>query len=343
MTGGRMIGRLVAGKWRVESHLGRGGTSTVYLAVHAKTGQEGALKVLLPELARHPRVVKMLLAEAKMIGAIDHPGIVRVLDDGIEPDGLAFLVFELLVGESLEDLREKRGGRVPPDEVMRIGDAVMDALAAVHAAGVVHRDLKPGNIHVLEGGGIKLLDFGFAKQRGYTADAAQSVVGTASFMSPEAALGLTKKIDTKSDIWSLGATLFFVLSGQPVHIGEHMDAMMLASANVKPRSLAEAAPELPSAILSVVDRALAYQKAERWPDVVSMRRAWQDAVPHWLPTLPPPKFEADDGFLDASLLVDEPPSRTKPSALFDPRQLLEDSVKPKPPKPRKPPPPKTRR
>ncbi|HEY8073617.1 MAG TPA: serine/threonine-protein kinase [Labilithrix sp.] len=336
------IGRLVAGKWRVESTLGRGGTSKVYRVVHADSGRVGALKVLLPELARHPRVVKMLLAEAKMIGAIDHPGIVKVLDDGIETDGLAFLVFELLVGESLEDLREARGGRVPLDEVMRIGDAVMDALAAVHASGVVHRDLKPANIHVLEGGGIKLLDFGFAKQRGYTADAAQSVVGTASFMSPEAALGLTKKIDAKSDIWSLGATLFFVLSGQSVHIGEHMDAMMLASANVKPRSLADAAPELPSAVIAVVDRALAYQKAERWPDVATMRGAWQKSLPHWIDTLPPPKFHADPGFLDTSLLVDEPPSGTSTSALFDPRQLLEDSVKPSPPKPKKPPPPKPR-
>ena len=330
-----MLGRLVAGRWRVESPLGRGGTSTVYLATDERTGRHGALKVLLPELARHPTVVKMLLAEAKLVSAIEHPGIVKVLDDGVEGEGdraLAFLVFELLVGESLEDLREARGGRVPLGEVMRIGDAVMDALAAVHAAGVVHRDLKPANIHVLEGGGIKLLDFGFAKQRGYTADAAQNVVGTASFMPPEAALGLTKKIDARSDIWSLGATLFFVLSGQSVHIGEHMDAMMLASANVKPRSLAEAAPELPSPVIAVVDRALAYQKAERWPDVATMRAAWHDAHPHWLDTLPPPKFQADADFLDASLLVDEP--ETKPKDLFDPRKLLDDSVKPKPPPPK---------
>src|SRR4029078_8636920 len=97
-------------------------------------------------------------------------------------------------------------------------------------AGVVHRDLKPHNIYVLEGGGVKLLDFGFAKLRGHTADAAQNGVGTASFMSPEAALGLTKKVDIQSDVWSLGATLFQALSGQSVHVAQHMEGMMLASA-----------------------------------------------------------------------------------------------------------------
>src|SRR5262249_15323899 len=160
--------------------------------------------------------------------------------------------FELLVGESFDDLRQTRGGRVPLDEVMIIGDAVMDALTAVHAAGIVHRDLKPSNIHILEGGGVKLLDFGFAKLPGYTADAAQRVVGTASFMPPEQALGLTKKVDAQSDVWSLGATLFFVLSGQSVHVGQHLDAMLLASAKEKPRSLADAAPELPGPIVAVV-------------------------------------------------------------------------------------------
>jgi serine/threonine-protein kinase len=298
------------------------------------TGEHGALKLLHPELAQHPKVVKMLLAEARLVSQIDHPGTVRILDDGVSDEG-AFLVFELLVGESLEDLRSASGGRVPLDEVMRIGDHVMDALTAVHRAGVVHRDLKPDNIHILEGGGVKLLDFGFAKLRGYTADAAQSVVGTPSFMPPEQALGLTKKVDAQSDIWSLGATLFFVLSGQSVHIGKHMDAMMLASANTRPRSLADAAPELPSSIVAVVDRALSYRKADRWPDIPTMREAWQAARPRWVATIPPPQFQADPTYLDQSLLVPEPPSQVAPAPeeLFDPRELADSVMKPKHPGP----------
>jgi serine/threonine-protein kinase len=315
----------VLNAWRLGPELGHGGTSTVYAATHVKTGTRAALKLLHPSLSGRPGVVKMLLAEARLVAAIDHPGTVKVLDEGFTEDGCAFLVFELLVGQTLEELRQERGGRVPIDEVMRIGDAAMDALRAVHEAGVVHRDVKPHNVFVLEGGGVKLLDFGFAKLRGYTADAAQDVFGTPSYMPPEQALGLAKKIDAQSDVWSLGATLFHVLSGQSVHIATHMQAMLLATSSARPRALSEAAPELSSKVAAVVDRALAYRKAERWPDMASMRAAWQEAHPHWLPTLPPPSFTTDPSYLDASLLESDsmrPPMRS----LFDPRDLLNDSV-----------------
>jgi eukaryotic-like serine/threonine-protein kinase len=329
------LGQVLGGKWKVESVLGHGGTSTVYLATDIAGGGKGALKLFHRELAKHPKILKLLLAEARLVAAIDHPGTVKVLDDGVTADS-AFIVFEVLVGESLDDLRQSRGGRVPLGEMMPIGDAVMDALSAVHHVGVVHRDLKPSNIHILVGGGVKLLDFGFAKLRGYTADAAQDVVGTASFMPPEQALGLTKKVDARSDVWSLGATLFFCLSGQSVHIGKHLDAMLLASAQVKPRSLADAAPELPSQVVAVVDRALLYPKIERWPDVDAMRAAWKAAHPHWLPSLPPPKFVADPAFLDEADLLDDEPHRGGGGDFFDPRTDLFDSVKPKTPKPAKP-------
>ena len=316
--------RVLGGTWRVESVLGHGGTSTVYAATNVRSGARGALKLLNPELSSNPKIVKMLLSEARSVAAIDHPGTVEVLDEGIDDDGCAFLVFELLLGQTLEDLRQERGGRVPLEEVMPIGDAVMDALCAVHEAGVVHRDVKPANIFVLEGGGVKLLDFGFAKLRGYTADAAQDVFGTPSYMPPEQALGLTKKVDARSDVWALGATLFHVLSGQPVHLAQHMQAMLLATASARPRSLADAAPELSTKIVAVVDRALSFLKAERWPGMAEMRAAWQEAHPHWLPTLPPPRFTADPAFLDSSLL--EEAARTSRRAFFDPRELLNDSV-----------------
>jgi serine/threonine-protein kinase len=316
------IGQELGGRWRLERTLGRGATSTVYAATHVDTGVHGAVKLFHPDLSQNPRILRMLLAEARLVAAVEHPGTVSVLDDG-EDDGRSFLVFELLVGQTLESLRQARGGRVPIGEVMTIGDAVMDALAAVHAAGIVHRDLKPANIYVLEGGGVKLLDFGYAKLRGYTADAAQNVVGTPSFMSPESALGLTKKIDAQSDIWSLGATLFQILSGQSVHIAQHMNGMMLASASTRPRSLADAAPELSTKVAAVVDRALAFRKADRWPDVATMRDAWQEAHPRWLPPLPPPKFDADPSFLDPSLLVPDGPP---PGSLFDPRELANEQV-----------------
>ena len=325
-------GRVLGGKWRVESVLGSGGTSIVYAATEVRKGRRGALKLLSPELSQDPKTVKMLLSEARSVAAIDHPGTVKVLDEGVAEDGRAFLVFELLIGHTLEELRQARGGRVPLEEVMPIGDAVMDALRAVHEAGVVHRDIKPHNIFVLEGGGVKLLDFGFAKLRGYTADGAQNVFGTPSYMPPEQALGMAKKVDAQSDVWALGATLFHVLSGQSVHNAQHMAAMVIATRSTRPRSLADAAPELTSKVVAVVDRALSFLKAERWPDMVAMRAAWQEAHPHWLKTLPPPRFTADPTYLDASLLEPESTGGKKRSrSLFDPRELLNDSVAKAPP------------
>jgi serine/threonine-protein kinase len=326
-------GRVVGWGWKIESVLGRGGTSTVYRATRVD-GTRGAVKVFHRNLSQNPKVLKLLLAEARLVAKVDHPGTVQLLDEGETDDGSIFLIFELLTGRTLDELRHARGGRVPLEEIMPLGNAVMDALSAVHAAGIVHRDLKPPNIFVLDGGGVKLLDFGFAKQHGYTSDAAQNVVGTPSFMAPEAALGLTKKMDARTDVWSLGATLFQALSGQSVHLGKHMDAMMLATASTRARSLAEAAPELPSKIVAVVDRALAFRKADRWQDIPSMQQAWKDAHPHWLPPMPPPTFTATEPeFLDADLLV--PADDSAP--LFDPRELVE-SVQPQP----KPPPPRRR-
>jgi len=322
--------RVLGGQWQLERQLGRGGTSTVWSATNTKDGRRAAVKLFHSDLSRSPRVLEILLAEAKHVAAIAHPGTVKVLGEGVDDstgEPSAFLVFELLVGHTLEDLRQERGGRVPIDEVMRIGDAVMDALAAVHDAGVVHRDLKPQNIFVLEGGGVKLLDFGLSKIKGRTAHAAQNVFGTPSYMPPEQAMGLAKKIDAQSDVWSLGATLFTALSGQPVHVGENIDAMMLATASSRPRSLADVAPELDSKVVAVVDKAISYHKAERWPDVRAMREAWQGAHPKWLPTLPPPSFSADPDFIDASLA--EPlHSRSQKISMFDPRELLEPSSTP---------------
>jgi tryptophan-rich sensory protein len=144
-------------------------------------------------------------------------------------------------------------------------------------------------------------------------------------MPPEQAMGLAKKVDAQSDVWSLGATLFHVLSGQSVHIANDMKAMLLASSSARPRSLADAAPELSSKVVAVVDRALSYMKAERWPDMVSMRTAWQEAHPHWLSTLPPPRFTADPSFLDPSLL-EAASTPSEPRELFDPRELLDEPV-----------------
>src|SRR5690242_19885586 len=117
MEGRRRIGTLVANKWRLERILGVGGTSTVYSATRID-GTQGAVKVFHKEHSERPKVLRMLLREARLVAAVEHPGTVRVLDDGMDDDGCAFIVFELLLGRSLESLRQARGGRVPLEEVM---------------------------------------------------------------------------------------------------------------------------------------------------------------------------------------------------------------------------------
>ena len=329
---GERVGRILGGAYLLDGILGTGGTSTVYSATHRPSGKRVALKVLHGHLAYERGIVKQFLAEGYLATAIGHPGVARIESDGITEDGAPYLVMELLVGQTLEELRQARGGRIPLDEVIPIADAIMDTLESVHAARVVHRDLKPQNVFVLDGGGIKLLDFGVAKLHGNTVDAPAHVVGTPSYMPPEQALGMPKKMDAQSDVWALGATLFHVLSGQPVHSAKNMSAMVLATASNRARSLAEAAPELPRAIVAVVDRALRYRKAERWPDIASMRAAWHEAHPAWVPTLPPPHFDSDPDFLESSLLeVDaeleaspKPGTRTRPLTMFDPRDLARE-------------------
>jgi serine/threonine-protein kinase len=137
-------------------------------------------------------------------------------------------------------------------------------------------------------------------------------------------------MDAQSDVWALGATLFYALSGQPVHVAKHPTAMMLASASTRPRSLTDAAPELPRAIVEVIDKALAYRKADRWADISAMRSAWHAAHPTWLPTLPPPAFAPDPAQLDPKIFRTaksspfslEPIQTPLAITLFDPRELV---------------------
>ncbi len=214
------VGRVLRDKWRLDSVLGTGGFGAVYAATH-RTGKRVAIKILHTELNAIADARSRFLREAYAVNAVTHPGMVSILDDDTDDDGSVFLVMELLEGETLEARRLRSGGSLDFDDVLSIADQVLDVLAAAHEKGVVHRDLKPENVFFLPTGQIKLLDFGVAKlreaPRGKALTVNGIVIGTPAFMPPEQARGQWELVDERSDLWSIGATMFTLLTGQLVH------------------------------------------------------------------------------------------------------------------------------
>jgi serine/threonine-protein kinase len=276
----RRVGTIIGGKWRVDALLGAGSMAAVFGVTH-RNGARAALKILHPTLCTDPAVCERFLGEGYLANSVKHPGIVRVLDDGVTDDGCVFLTMDLLEGDTLEGLRQRRGNRIPIDESLYIADKLLDVLSAVHAAGIIHRDLKPQNVFVCHDSEVKLLDFGVARVFDRTSQSKLSmfglVLGTPSFMSPEQALGSRDKVDHRSDIWSVGATLFTALTGETVHLGANLQAKLLAAATVKARPISMVMPDLYYGVASAIDMALRFKKEERWQSVDAMRRALREA------------------------------------------------------------------
>ena len=270
----RRLGTLLRDKYRLEQVLGIGGMATVYRAVH-RAGNRVAVKILRPELSVDDVHRDRFIREAYVANSLDHPGAVRVLDDDVAEDGCPFLVMELLAGETLE-ARHRRCGRLPVREVLAVGHALCDVLARAHERGVVHRDIKPENIFLTAGGELKVLDFGIARVRQEGRDSATQtghLMGTPAYMPPEQALGRHPEIDGRTDLWSVGATLFTLLTGRVVHVARTSAEAMIRSATVPAPAIAELMPELPPAIAAVIDRALAFEQQDRFPDAHAMQAA----------------------------------------------------------------------
>ena len=269
------VASVLLGTYRLDRVLGVGGMATVFAATHLRNANRVAVKVLHPELEENTEVRARFLREGYAANSVQHAGTVRVLDDGIAEGGAVFLVMELLDGETLEALWERRGRRLPAAEVAHLMGQLLDVLSAAHERGIVHRDIKPENIFIERDGSLRILDFGVARVlHGTVAETrGGSVIGTLPYMAPEQILGKIHEVDARVDVWSVGATAFTLVSGRFVHEAETPEEMMVFTGSRQARSLASVAPQVPRAFIEVVDRALRFDKHERWPTAHSMLEA----------------------------------------------------------------------
>jgi eukaryotic-like serine/threonine-protein kinase len=278
------IGTVIRGKWRIERLLGVGGMAAVYEARHRNRSRV-ALKILHRHLGLSADQVVRFQREGYAANHVGHPGVAEVYDDDVDEHGCAFLVMELLEGETAAHRAAALGGRLPAGEVLSLADELLDVLAAAHARGILHRDIKPDNLFLTRAGALKVLDFGIARlsdpELGATRTEAGTLLGTPGFVPPEQARGRVHEIDARTDVWAVGATLFTLLTGRFVHEASTPNEQLGLAMTADAPSLAGVAPGTPSALVRVVDRALAYEQHARWPDARSMQEAVRWVRAEW--------------------------------------------------------------
>jgi serine/threonine-protein kinase len=269
------VGQTLGGKWVVDRLVDMGGMAAVYAVTHRTTGKRAAIKLLMPAFAANKEVRDRFLREGYVANKVDHPGSVSVFDDGMTEDGAPFLVMELLEGESLEEWIGRSGGRLKVADVLAVAEQTLDVLSAAHGKGIVHRDIKPGNLFAARDGRIKVLDFGLARLRDPKLNAMPTaggiVLGTSAYMPPEQAQGKSHLIDGRSDIYAVGAVMFRALTGRYVHNYDNAQERLIAAMRERAPSLGSVVPHAPASIIAVVDRALAFDMGDRWPDAATMR------------------------------------------------------------------------
>lgn len=282
----------VIDKYRLLSPLGRGGMNAVYLAEHSLMRRRCAIKILPEKELGEQATVERFHREARAVALLDHTNIVRAYDFGKVVDGnrpIHFFAMELVVGESLEE-RVTREGPLPPVEAANFIRQVADGLAHAHAAGIVHRDIKPGNLLVDRDGVVKILDLGLAKFFGdepvQKAEGGQQVFGTVDFLSPEQALN-SQTADARSDIYSLGCTLYFLLVGHAPFPEGTLTQRLVGHVSQKPVPIAEKRPDVPADLAAIVDRMMAKKPADRIQtaeEVTELLRQWivRNADKQWI-------------------------------------------------------------
>ena len=296
-----MLGKVI-GNFRVVSLLGRGGMGEVYVAEHVGIATRVAVKVLLPEISKNADHVHRLFNEARIVSRIKHAGITKIFDVGFH-EGQAYLVMEYLEGEAL-GRRIARQGRLSLGEVAELGRQVASVLAATHASGVTHRDLKPDNIFVVadaeleRGERVKVLDFGIAKLAGSGGPRTVGTMGTPEYMAPEQ-WGDSGSVDWRADAYALGCVLFEMIAGRPPFPSSTIAEAYTQHTQAMPPALCTLVPDVPLEIERLVQQLLAKDPAARGESMHVVVRALEP----WAAVPVSPSAEISSGAMVAPRFV----------------------------------------
>ncbi len=268
--GDALIGQVIAG-CRISAKIGAGGMGAIYLAHHESLRKDVVVKILPPDSAANPRTVERFFREARAAAKLEHPNIVSVQDVGTTDDGLNFIIMQYIDGQNLEE-RISSQGRHTPQDAVKLTLQVAQGLKAAHASGVIHRDIKAENILVTTNGVVKVTDFGLAKdlnsEMKLTADGA--MIGTPLYMAPE--IGRVKEIDGRVDIYSLGVTFYYLLTGVQPFRGFSALEILSAKAHDQLKPPEAHFPELPDPHRRVLGRMLEKDRDRRYPDIDALLR-----------------------------------------------------------------------
>jgi serine/threonine protein kinase len=327
---GRRIGSSLDGKWKLDALLGVGGMAAVYAATH-RNGARAAIKLFPFSVTTSAEFAERILREGYLANRIGHPAVVRVLDDHLDREReYAYLVMELLEGETARQ-RVERTGPMSPIEAARYMIELTECLAVAHERGVVHRDIKPENLFLTEEGKLKVLDFGVARALDGTSSSVTrtgALLGTPAYLSPEQARGRPSEVSARSDLYSAGATLLFLVAGEFLHEGESAQEIMVRAAWTPAKQIRERNLGLPEAIANVIDSACAFEQSDRFQTAREMRAALESALMDLAndPT-------ASEPVVRVSKKAVRGPISTAPLPLSTPRNYLDQTVAESTPEP----------
>ncbi|MDS1112559.1 protein kinase [Gordonia westfalica] len=265
-----MLGTVLEDRYRIDAPIARGGMSAVYLGVDLRLGREVAVKVMDSRYSGDPQFLRRFEFEARAVAGLKHPGLVAVYDQGID-NGIAFLVMELVDGGSLRELLRERGP-MPPHAVVAVAEPVLGGLGTAHAAGLVHRDVKPENVLISDAGEVKVADFGLVRavaEAGVTS--ASVILGTAAYLSPEQVE--STHADARSDVYSMGVMMFELLTGRTPFHGDSPLALAYQRLTFDVPAPGDVIAGVPVEFDEIVLRATERNPADRYADGFEMQRA----------------------------------------------------------------------